>query len=190
MAELERTFTPEFHNLKPPVIPVKFTRPKGRGKPSPLSLKGWDGFKLAKIGGAWRVMTEPDMTLKCLGDGYAEIPATKNNKALLAVLSKPMKVSATYDRGVSRDKVDPEKFWFKNNKGVSTPLTKKAIEDGEIKIIENEHELPPVVSSVGTRREFDIHNNRTNDSELCQRIRPWLLEFVKVNGAQMEAENI
>ena len=182
---LARTFEPEFFDVNPPVIPVKFKRPKGKGKPGTMSQLGFDGFALNKIGGKWRVTAEPNMTIKCLGDGYAEVPDTKNNRELLKTLSKPMKEKATYDRGVSVDKADPNKLLFKNNKGIVKILTKEALDEGEIRLIDAAHEVPATVEALKAIRNFE-----TKDHENIQRVRPWLREFVKVNEAQMQAATI
>ena len=186
----ERTFTEEFFSVDPPVIPVKFTRPKGRGKPGPISQKGFEGFKLINVSGKWKCLKVADFTVKMLGDGYAEIPKTANNIKLLESLSKPMEVKPVYDRGISIDVNDPKKFYFKNNKGIVKHLDEKALEDGEIRMIRRAHTLEPIVKALKSKRKFDVTDPRSNDAELAQKVRPWLLQFVKVNEAQIEAAAI
>jgi hypothetical protein len=187
----EKTYDAEFYEIEPPVIPVKFTRPKGKGNPGPISMKGFEGFEVIRGGsgrGKYRVMKSGYFTLKVLGDGYAEVPATDANREKLKILSKPMIEKATYDRSVSRDLDDPNKFWFKDKNGVRKILNKKALENGDIRKISLEKEIPPNVTPLNGKRKFDM--SKVKDAELCERVRPWLLEFVKVPGALMEAAAI
>jgi len=186
----ERKFTQDFFDVNPPVIPVMFSRPKGRGKPGPMSQIGFDCFQLIRVGNDWRVVVNSDITLKCLGDGYAEIPDTERNRKLLAQRSKPQKYLPTYDRAISKDLHDPEKFWFRNNKGTVVRLTEETLDKGEIRLINKGGERPATVKKLKSLREFDVKNPRSTDSDLAQRARPWLQQFVKVEGAVMEAAAI
>jgi len=183
----ERKFTDEFFNTNPPVIPVKVARPKGKGTPSTLSIKGFEGFKLIEVGDDWAVAKTSRFTLKYLADGYAEVPATEKNKAKLAKMLKPTKTLPTYDRGVSVDKHNPEKLWFKNNKGVDQVLDEKALDDGDIRLIHRGTEIPAIVTKLKSLKNFDVKDSRSKDSHLAQLVRPWLRQFVKVDGAQMNS---
>jgi len=187
----EKTYDAEFYEIEPPVIPVKFTRQKGRGTPGVISVKGYEGFELirgASGRGKYRVMKTGDFTLKVLGDGYAEVPDTKYNRDMLGVLSKDMIEKATYDRPIVKDLHDPKKFTFVDKNGRRKALNKKALDDGDIRMMSREKTIKPTVKPLTSRRVFDMKN--VKDAELCERVRPWLLEFVKVNGAQMEAAAI
>ena len=185
----DKTYDAEFYEIEPPVIPVKFTRPKGRGKPGPISMKGFEGFKLLDTGrGNFRVMRTGDFTLKVLGDGYAEIPDTIYNRKKLKTLSKATVERPTYNRTLKVDVDDPNKFWFRNKKDELTLLTDDAIDEGEIRKISKGGTTPATVKPLNSKRDFDMRN--VKQAELCERVRPWLLDFVKVNAAIMEAPAI
>lgn len=185
----ERTYEAEFYEIEPPVMPVKFTIRKGRGAPGVTSATGWEGFRVFDSGrGKFKVMKTGDFTVKVLPDGYAEIPATEYNKKKLQILSKPTIIKATYDRGVSVDVDDPKVLWFKDDQGQIKRLTEKAQKDGEIRKISKETTAPPTVKPLKSVRKFDMSNAK--EAELCEKVRPWLSAYVKVNGAQMEAPAI
>lgn len=188
MPQPEKRFSPDFYDVNPPVIPVRFKRPKGKGKAGTISSKGFELFKLIKAGnGKWACIKESmQATIKILGDGYAEIPATDHNRKLLAILSKPMKVKATYDRGVSKSKNNEDGYNFRNNKGMIVPLTDEAIEKGEIRVIGREHVVPAIVEPLDSVREFDMKKG----SDDVERVRPWLRDFITVPEAQMESAPI
>ena len=187
----ERKFTQDFFDVNPQVIPVKFSRPKGKGTPGTLSWKGFEGYELIKIGTSkWSVVITEDFTVKCLGDGYAEIPDTENNRKKLSKMLKPTMSKPTYDRGISVDLHDPTKMFFKDNKGIVKPLTEEALDKGELRLIDRGTIQEPVVTKLKSLRVFDVKNARSTDSDLAQRIRPWLQKFVKVDQAIMEAAAI
>lgn len=185
----EKTYAAEFYEIEPPVMPVMFTRPKGRGKPGPVSMKGFEGFKLFDTGrGNFKVMKTGDFTLKILGDGYAEIPATDANREKLKVLSKDMTERACYDRAITKDLHDPSKYTFLDKNENRVQLNDKALDDGLIRMMSKGKTIKSIVKPLTSKRTFDMRN--VKDAELCERVRPWLLEFVKVNAAQMEAPAI
>jgi len=192
MSVPERKFGDEFFSTKPPVIPVKFSRPKGKGTSGTMSWKGFEGFKLIDLGdgGDWSVMKTSKFTLKCLADGYAEVPDTAKNREKLKLLLKPQKSLPTYDRAISIDKKNPEKFWFRNNKGLVVQLTEEALDKGEIRLVNRGEDKPAIVTKLKSLREFDVKNPRSKDSDLAQRVRPWLQQFVKVDAAVMSAAAI
>jgi len=187
----EKTYNSEFYEVEPPVIPVKFNRAKTRGKPGPMSVQGFEGFELIKgVSGRskYRVIKTGEFTLKVLGDGYAEIPDTPYNRAKLGVLSKSTTEKPTYNRPIVKDKVDPERIWFRNKDGELKILDEKAIKDGDIRIVGRGGKIPAHVKPLKAKREFDMRN--VKDAELCERVRPWLKDFINVNGALMEAAAI
>lgn len=183
----QKTYNSDFYEVEPPVIPVKFTRPKGRGTPKAISMKGFEGFQLVGTGrGNYKVMKTGDFTLKILGDGYAEIPDTTYNRDKLKTLSKERIEPNTYNRPIIRDKANPENLFFRNAKGIVQKLDDKALEDGEIRIIGLGGTIPATVKPLQAKKDFDMKR----EAENCERVRPWLREFVKVDAAVMEAAPI
>ncbi len=187
----EKKFTQDFFDVNPPVIPVKFTRPKGRGRPGVLSKKGFQGYKLVDLGdGKWSVTITPKFTVKIMSDGYAEIPDTEYNKKLLSILSKDRMSKPTYDRGIGVDAEDSEKFWFRDKNDNIKILTQEAIDNGEIRIVSKGFIQKAEVTKLNSLREFNIKDTRSVDATLVQLVRPWKSEFVKVDAAVMEAAPI
>jgi len=187
----EKTYNSDFYEVEPPVIPVKFNRAKTRGKPGPMSEQGFEGFELMKgMNGRskYRVMKTGDFTLKILGDGYAEIPDTPYNRVKLAIQSKPMIEKPTYNRPIKGDVADDSITWFRNKDGELEILTAKSLKDGDIRIVCRGGKRPARVKPLKGKREFNMRD--VKQAELCERVRPWLKDFINVNGALMEAQAI
>jgi len=183
----EKTYNKDFYDIEPPVIPVKFIRPKGKGTPGILSMKGFEGFKLIGTGrGNYKVLKTGDFTLKILPDGYAEIPKTEYNIEKLGKLSKDTTEPHTYDRPIIRNKENPELLYFRDKSGAAQKLDEQAIKDGKIRIIGFGGKILASVKPMNSLKVFDMKK----EAEDCERIRPWLKDFIKVDAAQMEAATI
>lgn len=174
---------------QPPVIPVIFNLHNRLGKNTKtFSFIGWEGWEVEKKGKQWSCSIPNEFTLKCLQDGYAEIPATKYNKKKLEKDLKPTVSKPTYDRGVRYNK-PAKKLEFRDKKGNWKFITQQTLEDGEIRMINTGEENPPLIKRKLTElREFSV-DKRDKGNRDVESIRPWLKQFIS-SSAVLESASI